>query len=341
MSKSLLRIVLIGSAALVMAVAGWAATNVRSVAVLDIPGRPGFDQMVFAKGMLIIAHPAADTVDIFDPFRRRVVGAVKDMSSPRGVALSGDGQFVYIANHDANNIVVLDTEDWKVQRTIPVEGQPESVLAVPNSHLLLVTLPELQQVAAVDLGRGAQISQVDVGGRPERMAFDTRRNQAYVTVEDRKEIVAISPSMQVARRMALNGSLPSGLVYDDAADRLYVAVRYAVLTVDPQSGQELGRVAATGGVDNLWLDRSTEKLFAAGGGSVFILQAGGTLGEPTEVPVEVKGHSVAYDANKGLIYVPGGREGRAKLLILKQSGAATPLALPNGAANQTTASTGK
>src|SRR3569833_798076 len=86
----------------------WAATPVRQVAVLDLPGRPGFDEMVFAKGMLVIAHPGSNTVEIFDPVRRRVVGAVKDMSSPRGVALSGDGSFVYIANHDANNIVVLE-----------------------------------------------------------------------------------------------------------------------------------------------------------------------------------------------------------------------------------------
>src|SRR6266496_3547604 len=92
-----------------LCVSGWAGDAVRQVAVLDLPGRPGFDEMVFAKGMLVISHPAANTVEIFDPIRRRVVGSVKDMSSPRGVAVSGDAAFVYVANHDANNIVVLKT----------------------------------------------------------------------------------------------------------------------------------------------------------------------------------------------------------------------------------------
>ena len=307
--------------------------NVKQVAILDLPGRPGFDQMVFAKGMLIIAHPSAGTVEIYDPFRRRVVGAVKDMSSPRGVSLSNDGAFVYIANHDANNVVVLDTEDWKVQRTIPVNGAPSAVIPVPNSHLLLVTLPEDSQVAAVDLGKGEQISQVDVGGRPEQLAFDTNRNIAYATVQDRKEIVAISPSMQISKHITLNGSLPTGIIFDKEQDRLYVSVRYAVLTIDPQSGQEVGRVPASGGVDTLWLDATSQNVFAAGGGSLFIMKAGSKLGEPVEVPVDVKGHTVAYDPTKNFIYVPGGREGRAKLLILKEVTPGQPQLTPQQAVN--------
>jgi DNA-binding beta-propeller fold protein YncE len=301
-----------------------AATPVRQVAVLDMPGRPGFDEMVFAKGMLVIAHPGSNTVEIFDPVRRRVVGTVKDMSSPRGVALSVDGAFVYIANHDANNIVVLKTDDWQVKRMIPVEGAPDSLLPVPNSHLLLVSLPEQQEVAAVDLGRGQQISNVNVGGRPVNLAFDTSRNIAYATIQDRKEIVAISPSMRVSKRIPLSGSLPTGIVYDKSADRLYVAIRYAVLTIDPQSGSEVGRAPAAGGVDHLWLDAKSQTLYAMANGSMFIMKAGLRLGNPEEVAVDVKGHTLAFDESKNFIYVPGGREGRAKLLILKTTPGAVP-----------------
>lgn len=305
-------------ATLLLCASAWAATPVRQIAVLDLPGRPGFDEMIFAKGMLVISHPGSNTVEIFDPIKRRVVGTVKDMSSPRGVSISPDGGFVYIANHDANNIVVIETENWQVQRSIPVEGAPNAVLPVPNSHLLLVSLPEQQQVAAVDLGRGQQISSVAIGGRPENLAFDTSRNIAYATVQDRKEIVAISPSMQVSRRIPLAGSLPTGIVYDRSADRLYVAVRYAIVTIDAQTGSEVGRVPAAGGVNNLWLDSKSQTLYAIANGSVFIMKAGGRLGEAVEIPVDVKGSTLAFDPNKSFIYVPGGREGRAKLLILKQ-----------------------
>jgi YVTN family beta-propeller protein len=303
---------------LLLCAAAWAATPVRQVAVLDLPGRPGFDEMIFAKGMLVISHPSSNTVEIFDPIRRRVIGTVKDMSSPRGVSMSSDGAFVYIANHDANSIVVLQTENWQVQRSIPVEGAPDAVLPVPKSHLLLVSLPEQQQVAAVDLGRGQQIASVAVGGRPENLAFDTSRNIAYATVQDRKEIVAISPSMRVSKRISIAGSLPTGIVYDRSSDRLYVAVRYAIVTIDAQTGNEVGRVPAAGGVDHLWLDDKSQTLYAMASGSVFIMKAGGRLGEALEVPVDVKGHTLAFDPDKNFIYVPGGREGRAKLLILKQ-----------------------
>jgi YVTN family beta-propeller protein len=316
---------------LLLCASAWAGNSVRQIAVLDLPGRPGFDEMVFAKGMLVIAHPSTNTVEIFDPIKRRIVGTVKDMSSPRGVSISGDGAFVYVANHDANNIVVISTETWQVQRTVPVEGAPGAILPVPKSHLLLVSLPEQQQIAAVDLGRGQQISSVEVGGRPESLAFDTVRNIAYATVQDRKEIVAISPSMQISKHIPLSASLPTGIVYDRSSDRLYVSVRYAVVSVDPQTGLEVGRVPAAGGVDHLWLDAKSQTLYAMSNGSVFIMKTSGKLGAAVEVPVDVKGHTLAFDENKNFIYVPGGREGRAKLLILKQ--------LPGGAPQTQNAST--
>jgi DNA-binding beta-propeller fold protein YncE len=202
---------------------------------------------------------------------------------------------------------------------------------------LLVSLPESQEIAAVDLGRGQQIASVNVGGRPEDLAFDTSRNVAYVTVQDRKEIVVVNPGMQVAKRIPLNGSLPTGIVYDRSSDRLYVAVRYAVLTLDAQTGSEVGRVPASGGVDHLWLDEKSQRLYAMSSGSVFIMKAGMKLGEAEEIVVDVKGHTLAFDPNKNFIYVPGGREGRAKLLILKQlapgggpqtMNAAAPVAAP-------------
>jgi hypothetical protein len=71
-------------------------------------------------------------------------------------------------------------------------------------------------------------------------------------------------------------------------------------------------------VDHLWLDDKSQTLYAMASGSVFIMKAGGRLGEALEVPVDVKGHTLAFDPDKNFIYVPGGREGRAKLLILKQ-----------------------
>src|SRR5512146_1397998 len=98
------------------------AQSVREIAILEIPGKPGFDGMAVVHGMVLMSHSGAGTVDIFDPAKRRLIAKVKGMSDPRGIAVDPDGERIYIANHDANNIVVLDPRDWHVTGSISLNG---------------------------------------------------------------------------------------------------------------------------------------------------------------------------------------------------------------------------
>ena len=50
-----------------------ASAQLKQIAIIDLPGRPGFDSVAFANGHLVITHAAAGTVDIFNPVRRRLV----------------------------------------------------------------------------------------------------------------------------------------------------------------------------------------------------------------------------------------------------------------------------
>ena len=49
----------------------------------------------------------------------------------------------------------------------------------------------------------------------------------------------------------------------------------------------------------------------------------GGLTPQAELNVEVKGQSLAYDPQTKFIYLPGGREGRSKLLIMKEMDGST------------------
>jgi hypothetical protein len=108
------------------------------------------------------------------------------------------------------------------------------------------------------------------------------------------------------------------MAYSAKYDRLYVAVRYAVLALNPETGEELGRSAVAGGIGQLVLDEPTASLLGISQGSVFVVPATSSLGVASELLVDVKGHTLAYDSATGMLYLPGGREGRSKLLILKR-----------------------
>jgi DNA-binding beta-propeller fold protein YncE len=241
------------------------------------------------------------------------------MSSPRGVAVDERAHLVYIANSGARNIVVVSTDDWQVKRTFPVESAPDALFLLPAEHLLFVAFPDIQSVAALDLSLNGQIvSRANVKGRPSAFAYDSLRHQLLLTLQDRRSVLVLGPSLNVLAHFDLNASEPTGIVFSPLHDRLYVAVRYAVLALDPGTGQELSRSAVAGGIDQLSLDESTSSLIGVSNGSVFVIPAGAILGPASEMAVEVKGHTLAYDSATGYVYLPGGREGRSKLLILKR-----------------------
>ncbi len=290
----------------------------RQVGMLDLPGRPGFDELALAHGMILVSHGGAGTVDLFDPQKRRVVGHIREMSSPRGVVADEAARLVYIANSGASNIVVVSTVNWQVQRTIPLDSAPDSLFLLPAEHLLYVTFPGAQSVAVIDLAsNGLPVSRASVEGQPSAFAYDPSRGQLFLTLQDRRSILVLNRALKTLSHIDLNASEPTGIVFSAKHDRLYVAVRYAVLALDPGTGQEVSRSAVAGGIDQIVLDDASNSLVGVSNGSVFVIPDGASLGPAEEMPVDVKGHTLAYDSATATIYLPGGREGRSKLLILK------------------------
>ena len=294
----------------------------RQVAIIDLPGSPGFDELAFAKGMLVMTHAGAGTVDIFDPAKRRLIAHVNNMGKPRGIAVDEQGGRVYIGDAGTNSVVVLNTQDWSVLQSIPLKNAPDSLFFLPETHTVFVVYGAAQAIGAIDTAEQSEVRMTQLDGRPEYLADDPGRKLLYVTLQDKKQVVALDRQMNVTKRFDLNASQPTGIAYDGKLDRIYVAVRYAVLSLNADNGAENARVPAPAGIDALLLDDANQRLFAAAGGSCFVLRTNGRLVADDEVATDVKGHTLAFDPQKKMVYMPGGREGRSKLLILKQIGSA-------------------
>src|SRR3954468_10299365 len=88
--------------------------QLRPLAMVDLPGMPGFDEVVFANGNLVLTHNSANTVDIIDPVKKRMVAQIKNVDGPRGLAVDAQGGLLYVAASSNNTIDVVSTADWKV-----------------------------------------------------------------------------------------------------------------------------------------------------------------------------------------------------------------------------------
>ncbi len=287
--------------------------------MIDLPGQPGFDSVAIANGALLVAHSAADSVDILDLTKRRIIAQVKHVRGASGIAVDDKNERVYLSAPDGHSIVVISSKTWDVDGVIPVQSEVEHILYVPANNRLYLANSRDQSIAYVDFGDKNSVHQLDAGGMPERLVFDPQKNLIYATLQDKHSVAAYDLDLKPVSQWVLKASQPTGMSIDAISRRLYVAVRYAVVTLDADSGAELSRVGAPAGVDALWLDRESGTLYAAAGGTVCIMKTrSGGLTLESELNVDVKGRSLAYDPQTKLIYMPGGREGRSKLLIMKE-----------------------
>lgn len=290
--------------------------KLRQVAMIDLPGDPGFNQVVVANGEVVLSRPGNNTIEVFDPVKRRVIARISQIEDPRGIAVDDQSLRVFVALGGSNSIAVIDSKSWRVEGLIRVEHRPERLLWVPEMGKLYAVSRLDRTLSTVDLKLGTETDVLQLNALPQDLVYDAARHALLVTLQDLSEVVAIDSSQQIVSRFKLEASEPTGLALDSTHRRLYVAVRYAVLVLNADTGAELTRIPAPGGTNTLVLDAGSNLLYASGGdGSVLAIDPGHNVVDH-EMPTDVKGYSLAYDANHKMLFMPGGREGRSKMVIL-------------------------
>jgi DNA-binding beta-propeller fold protein YncE len=297
------------------AVPGFGA-KLRQVAMIDLSGDPGFSQVAIANGQVVITRPATNTIEIFSPVKRRVIARISQISDPRGIAVDDPSHRLYVALAGTSHIAVINSQNWHVEKMIPVTHRPEELLWVPDTKTLYATSQLNRCVSIVDLERGEETAVIELNALPADMIYDPARQMLLVSFEDVAEVAAIDSSRQIADHFKLAASAPTGLALDSARRRLYVAVRYAVLVLDADTGAELRRIPAPGGTNALVLDPGGNLLYAAtGDGSVLAIDLTRNVVDH-ELPTDVKGYTLVYEPSHKMLFMPGGREGRSKMMIL-------------------------
>ncbi len=295
------------------------AAKLRQIALIDLPGSPGFNQVTMANGQVVISRPGTNTIEIFSPVKRRVIARISQISDPRGMAVDDEAGMLYVALAGSSTIAAVDTRSWKVEKMFPLQHRPDKLLWVPQLKTLYVTSVLDRTLSAVDLETGAENAVIELNGLPQGLIYDPARRVVLVCLQDINQIAVIDGANKMAGRFKLVASEPTSLALDEEHRRLFVAVRYAVLEINPDTGVEVRRIPAPAGTDALVLDPGGSLLYAAAGdGSVLAIDLNRNMVDH-ELPTDVKGYSIAYDPAHKMLFLPGGREGRSKMVILSPS----------------------
>ena len=163
-------------------------------------------------------------IAVIDPDRGEVVARIAVGKRPRGVKVSRDGKFLYVAlsgspkagpgvdesklpprDATADGVGVVDLETRKLLRLLPSGQDPESFDLSRDGKTLFVSNEETAEMTAVDLAAGDRLRKVAVGREPEGVTVRPDGKVIYVTSEEESVVVAVD-----TRSLTAIGRIPTG-----------------------------------------------------------------------------------------------------------------------------------
>src|SRR5882757_3025989 len=93
-----------------------------------------------AKLRIVQTNSAGDNAHLIDPITNKVVGEIKGIEAPHGVATAPDGSKIYISEQADNTVTVVDGKTLQVTKRIPLSGNPNLIDLTPDGRWLYVAI---------------------------------------------------------------------------------------------------------------------------------------------------------------------------------------------------------
>src|SRR6202162_4837014 len=112
------------------------------------------------KLRIVQTNSAGDNVSIIDPATNKVVGEIKGIELPHGVAVAPDGSRIYISEEADFTLTVVDGKTLQVTKRIPLSGNPNLIDITPDGRFIYVAIA----LSWTDLSEFPQIKAAPSGG---------------------------------------------------------------------------------------------------------------------------------------------------------------------------------
>lgn len=151
----------------------------------------------------------------------------EDYYSPFNLAVSSNGQKLYVVAQDANELMVVDANSKKVEKHIAVGEFPHSVVLSGNGRKAYVSNQWSDNVMVVDLTSGEVTDTIQTGNGPSGIMLSSDEKYLYVvnTFASDLTVVDLEKKQEIRRLPAANN--PTGIVLSPNGSKLYVSGRRA------------------------------------------------------------------------------------------------------------------
>jgi DNA-binding beta-propeller fold protein YncE len=248
-----------------------AAEPVRLVQTIPLPGVEGrIDHFALdAKGgRLFVAALGNNTVEVVDLAAGKVVGRLKDLQAPQGIALAPDFNRLAVANDTDGSVRLFDAATFKPVHVIDLKDDADNVRYDAEARRFWVGYGN-GGLAAIDPESGKVLADVKLDAHPESFQLESKGKRIFVNVPGARRIAVVDRDKgTVIAKWPLNeaqANFPMAL--DEANRRLFIGCRRParLLVLDVDSGKSVASVDIVGDTDDLFYDAANKRIYVTGG----------------------------------------------------------------------------
>lgn len=131
---------------------------------------------------------------------------------PMGMALTPDGQYLYVANRNSNTVIVVETSSFTIvdEIDLTISEEPWIVMVKPDGSEVWVLSRALPcATSIIDVATNTVIDTINLsspvnycpnGGFPYRMVFSSDGERAFVTTRLSQSVLKINTSLHTVQR---------------------------------------------------------------------------------------------------------------------------------------------
>ena len=197
-------------------------------------GRQPYDGLVTPDGRYYVAglfgEDGVVLVDLWHPERgsRRILDRygrgeerlpVYKMPHLRGWAVAAG--YAFLPAVGRNEVLVVDTRDWREVGRVAVAGQPVFVIARPDARQVWVNFafPDNGVVQVIDVESRAIVRTLEPGRAVLHLEFTPRGEEVWISARDDDRVI-VYDTASFERRAILSAEQPSGIFFASRAARL-------------------------------------------------------------------------------------------------------------------------
>jgi YVTN family beta-propeller protein len=215
-------------------------------------------------GLVYASDEDGGAVLAIDPATATIVTRIPVGKRPRGLKLSHDGKWLYVAlsgsprggpgvdeahlpppDRSSDGIGVVDLAAGRLVATLPSGQDPESFDLSPDGKVLYVSNEETAEMTALDVSTRAIRGKVTVGHEPEGVAVRPDGKVVFVTSEQDAEVTAVDTATLTVVAKVPTGPRPRSIVFTNDGREAFVTDEMGarVTVIDPFVYEARGDIA--------------------------------------------------------------------------------------------------